>query len=75
MSTEAQRRAFGITANQLGASFIKAGRTDREAILISALAHSVYKQHDLSPATCEGCLDIAAWLTVPGYGGECHGPY
>lgn len=61
--------------NLLGAHFLKAGRTDREAILIAALAHSVRKDHEFDPLHCEGCLDIAAWLTIPGYRGERHGPF
>ena len=47
--------------------------TDREARLKSALQHAVYRNHKHSQG-CDGCLDIAAWLTVPGYDGELAHP-
>lgn len=58
----------------LGASFDKAGRSEREVRILAALRHLMYKDHELMPSGCDGCLDICAWLTVPGYAGERGGP-
>lgn len=45
-------------------------RTEREARLINALRHALLKDHILNPSECDGCLDAAAWVAVPGYNGE-----
>lgn len=40
--------------------------------LHQALQHLMFKNHPLTPATCEGCLEIAAFIAVPGYQGNGH---
>lgn len=47
--------------------------SDREARLKVALAHLMYKNHELR-LTCAGCLDVCAWLTVEGYDGHLQAP-
>ena len=45
-------------------------RNDRVALakMHRAFKHWVERNHDYSPA-CEGCLEGAAFLTIPGYRG------
>lgn len=51
-------------------------KTVRERQLLAALQHLMFKNHELKIRNvddergCDGCLDIAGWLTVPGYNGE-----
>jgi hypothetical protein len=35
-----------------------------------ALAHLMNKNHELAPLECAGCLEIAGFLTEPGYHGD-----
>lgn len=35
-----------------------------------ALRHLMHKNHELRPEGCAGCLEIAAFLTIPGYRGD-----
>jgi hypothetical protein len=35
-----------------------------------ALAHLMFKEHELMPAKCDGCKEIALFLTLPGYRGD-----
>ena len=46
--------------------------TVKERHLHDALRHLMFKNHPLDPALCEGCLEIAAFLAVPGYRGGDH---
>lgn len=32
-----------------------------------ALAHLMHKNHDLTPDTCDGCKEVALFVTLPGY--------
>ncbi len=52
--------------------------TDREARLKRALAHAVYKDHDLidpeADKPCAGCLEVQGFLAVPGYQGNLEYP-
>jgi hypothetical protein len=43
------------------------GMTVREQKMLRAL-HMVHRDHDFTPATCDGCLEAAAF----GYGGSSH---
>lgn len=45
-----------------------------EKRLLRALAHSVRRNHELDPAGCHGCREVAAFLAVPGYGGDAAMP-
>ena len=44
--------------------------TERERRLARALAHAVKRNHPLDPARCNGCLEVAGFLAVPGYDGD-----
>ena len=44
--------------------------TVKEQRLLRALAHAVRRNHDLTPAGCHGCREVAAVLAVPGYDGD-----
>lgn len=35
-----------------------------------ALEHLMNKNHDLKPDSCAGCLEVALFLTEPGYRGD-----
>lgn len=53
-------------------SFVEAtyqGMTVREQKMLRALQHLVHHDHELSPSTCEGCLEAAAFVALPGYVG------
>jgi hypothetical protein len=43
------------------------GYNKRERALLFALRHLMGKNHPLDPARCEGCMEIAAFLAIPGY--------
>jgi hypothetical protein len=45
---------------------------EREQKLLRALAHLMRKNHNLVPTQCEGCLEIAGFLSIPGYLGSDH---
>lgn len=44
------------------------GMTVREQKMLRALQHLVHRNHDFD-LTCEGCLEAAAFVALPGYGG------
>lgn len=44
--------------------------TDREARLLAALRHAVLRTHEMRPRDCDACLDVAAWVAIPGYDGQ-----
>ena len=46
--------------------------TGREYHLMEALRHLMRKNHELNPARCSDCREVAAFLTVPGYRGNGH---
>ena len=46
--------------------------TAKEGHLHQALRHLMFKNHLLIPNKCEGCLEIAAFIAVPGYKGNDH---
>ncbi len=35
-----------------------------------ALRHLMRKNHELCPARCAGCLEVAAFIAIPGYRGD-----
>ena len=39
-----------------------------------ALAHLKKKNHDFKPLECDGCKEVALFLTEPGYRGDEHNP-
>jgi len=43
------------------------GYNKRERALLFALRHLIGKNHPLDPERCEGCMEIAGFLTIPGY--------
>lgn len=38
--------------------------------MMGAFHHYAFATHELSPSTCEGCLEAAAFLTIRGYRGN-----
>ena len=48
------------------------GMTVREQKMLPAMKHLAERDHEFSPRTCEGCLEAAAFLTMPGYEGSDH---
>ena len=50
------------------------GYSRREAALMQALRHLMYKNHPLEPVRCEGCRELAAFLALPGYAGSDYPP-
>jgi hypothetical protein len=48
------------------------GMTVREQKMLRAMQHYVDRNHEFHPNQCEGCLEFAAFLTVPGYEGADH---
>lgn len=39
-----------------------------------ALQHLKEKNHEFSPLSCDGCREVALFLTQPGYRGDEHNP-
>jgi hypothetical protein len=46
------------------------GRSLVEQRMLRALMHFVHRNHDFSPRECQGCLEAAGFLTLPGYEGS-----
>lgn len=49
------------------------GLTLKERKILDVFRHWVYRNHSYSE-DCDGCVDAAAWLVVPGYNGEMSHP-
>jgi hypothetical protein len=39
-----------------------------------ALAHLMFKNHELFPSGCDGCKEVALFLSLPGYYGDANDP-
>ena len=50
------------------------GYSEREQRLMRALRHYAYLNHVFEPTRCDGCLEVAAFLTVAGYEGDTDYP-
>ena len=48
------------------------GMTVREQNMLRAMMHFVNRNHEFHPNRCEGCLEYAAFLAIPGYQGADH---
>jgi hypothetical protein len=46
--------------------------TVRDQKMLRAMQHLMHKNHRLRPNRCEGCLEAAGFLTMPGYQGAEH---
>jgi hypothetical protein len=42
--------------------------------MLRAFEHYAFKNHELRPAECAGCLEAAAFLTIRGYEGNTEYP-
>jgi hypothetical protein len=40
--------------------------------VLRALRHYVHRDHAFQPRSCDGCLEVAGFLAVPGYAGGEH---
>lgn len=58
-------------SNFTGLTAVYHGKTAREQAILNAFHRWVHKDHEFSTA-CSGCIDAAAWLTVPAYNGGYH---
>lgn len=50
------------------------GRSPREQRLERALHHLAHRDHELQPSRCASCLEVAGFLTIPGYDGDIDYP-
>jgi hypothetical protein len=41
---------------------------------VRALRHLKFKKHNFMPLKCDGCKEVALFLTEPGYRGDEHNP-
>lgn len=41
---------------------------------LRALGHLMNKNHELKPSSCDGCKEIALFLSEPGYRGDQDNP-
>lgn len=50
------------------------GWSERSQRLMRAFRHYVHRNHEFQPATCDGCMEAACFLTVKGYEGDVEHP-